>query len=418
VVRLDGQSHPATDFLSGVYNTLGYHPDYLAIVGAHDALPQTRKPSIFDNPVEEHPVSDLPYGQIDSDPFLDIAIGRILGDTVNEQGNLATRTSQYENLLDGQWEYRFMESGLWGFDELRSIMLNSGYDQPEHLSQAQIETRTSLEVSAILHKDHSYCQVLGNAFETNTPTLFAPAVVLSRGCSVGGIDLMPTDQRAIVEHMLGSGAVAFIGATRNSIAYNTHIEIALFNEVLAGQTMGEAFKKGINDTIVHWIDENSSAFRYSLDIEILYGDPALRIAIPQEPITAPAQQQLTEQTLTVVPPEEWALVQFQQEQLNEWNFTGDLFMYAGAGVSPKTYWSGSHDTEDPYFGVQVPMDSAPSSITQNTTHDAPLGWDGTHHIDEHQDGTVTALWRVRLLDYDVYTGKIAKESAEFVYTIE
>lgn len=227
VVIPDGAAHPAVDALKGIYSVMGYHPEYLAIVGAHDALPQTRKPSIFDNPIEEHPVSDLPYGEIDDDPFLDIAIGRIVGQGVNEQSSLATRTVQYDRLKDGQWENRFVESGLWGFDELRSLMLNVGYEAPEHLSQSEINDRESLEVTAVLHKDHSYCQVLGNAFDIETSTRLAPSIVLSRGCSVGGIDLLPATSRSIVDHMLGTGAVAFIGASRNSIAHNTVIEVSL-----------------------------------------------------------------------------------------------------------------------------------------------------------------------------------------------
>ena len=99
----DDQTHPAVEQLSELYSHMGYHPEYLAIVGAHDSLPLTRKPSIFDNPVHEHPVSDLPYGDIDDDPFLDIAIGRIVGDTFPELSNLATRTSTYE--------HRTMETG-------------------------------------------------------------------------------------------------------------------------------------------------------------------------------------------------------------------------------------------------------------------------------------------------------------------
>ena len=197
----DDQTHPVVEQLSELYDHMGYHPEFLAIVGAHDALPLTRKPSIFDNPVNEHPVSDLPYGEVDDDPFLDIAIGRIVGDTVSELTNLATRTSTYEQLQNGEWEHRFVESGLWGFDELRPIMLNVGYDAPEHLSEQEISAKDSLEVGAILHKDHSYCQVLGHAFELSTPTLFAPAIVVSRGCSVGGMDLLSADQRLSLIHI-------------------------------------------------------------------------------------------------------------------------------------------------------------------------------------------------------------------------
>ena len=415
----DDQTHPVIERLNELYDHMGYHPEFLAIVGAHDALPLTRKPSIFDNPIHEHPVSDLPYGETDEDPFLDIAIGRIVGDTFSELSNLATRTSTYEQLQNGDWEHRFMESGLWGFDELRPIMLNVGYDAPEHLSEQEISAKESLEVGAILHKDHSYCQVLGHAFELSTPTLFAPAIVVSRGCSVGGVDLLNSNQRSIVDHMLGLGAVAFVGASRNAIAHNTIIEVSMWNHMLGGETAGQAFRSGINDTIVHWLDDNnSSALRYSLDIEMLFGDPAWELSIPNDPTTLPAYATDEEDVVTVHAPEEWALIEFMPEQLEEWNFSGDLFMYAGPGAIPKTYWSGSHDAEDLYYGVKIDRPTAPLSVTQQSNHDTPLGGTGHHYIDFHQDGSVSIHWSVRLIDYDMYTGEMIAESSSFEFIME
>ena len=414
----EGQTHPVVSYLDGLYDQMGYHPEFLAIVGAHDALPLSRKPSIFNNPVNEHPVSDLPYGEVDDDPFLDIAIGRIIGDNIFELSNLATRTATYEKLQDDHWENRFIESGLWGFDELRPLMLNVGFEAPEHLTQQQISSRASLEVGAILHKDHSYCQVLGHAFEIYTPTLFAPAIVISRGCSVGGVDLLPASSRSIVDHMLGQGAVAFVGASRNSIAYNTIIEVSLWNHLLDGQTVGQAFRSGINDTIVHWRDDNSSAFRYSLDIEVLFDDPAWEMFVPDDYQNQPAHHSQQDSLVSIFPPEQWSLIAFMPEQLAEWNFTGDLFMYAGPGAIPKTYWAGAHDAEDLYYGVKIDRETAPTSVTQQTSHDSPLGWSGNYYIDEHQDGTVSVHWGVRLIDYDMYTGDMTAQSPHFDYLVE
>ncbi len=412
------ETHPVTSALGAVYEELGYHPDYLAIVGAHDALPQSRKPSIFDNPIEEHPVSDLPYGDIDADPFLDIAIGRIAGDTVSELSNLAVRSANYELLVDGNWEYQAVESGLWGFDELRDILMNVGFERPEHLSLAEINAQDSLEVGAFLHKDHSACWVLGNGFELDTATLLAPAVVLSRGCSVTGMDQLATDSRSIVDHLLGSGAVAFIGASRNSIAQNTITEVSMWNHMLEGKSLGESFRAGINDAMVHWRDEgDSAALRYSIDIELLYGDPALRMFVPEQPLSQPANARLEEDTVIVTGPAEWNVVQYHPEQLAEWNYDGDLFMYTGAGASPHTYWAGSYDLEDMYFGVQVPLETAPSGVTQLQMAESPLGWTGGVYIDQHQDGTVTALWRVRLLDFDPSTGDLTGEAAKLHYQL-
>ena len=417
-VVADGGDHPVLPALADVYEQLGGPPEHLAIVGAHDALPQMRKPTIFDNPLEEQPVSDLPYGEIDEDPFLDLAIGRLVGDTVEELSVIATRTSMYENLMDGTWERNFVESGLWGFDELRSITLNVGFEAPQHLSQGEIDASRSLEIGAFLHKDHSYCQVLGNAVDVDTTTLFSPAVVVSRGCSVGGMDLLSDSQRSIVDHMFGRGVVAFVGASRNAIAYNTLIEVSLWNQLVDGRTLGQSFRHGVNDAIVHWLDDGSTAMRYAIDTEIVYGDPAFRMHIPSNYLTSPAGQSFDGATLTVTAPETWTRVQYHPEMLAEWSYDGDLYMYTAPGASPRTYWAGLYDLEDMYFGVQLPLAQPPASVQALDTHPAPLGWPETYHLDGHVDGTTTALWRVRLLDFNEHTGAIVTDAAAFEYAVD
>ena len=74
-------------------------------------------------------------------------------------------------------------------------------------------------------------------------------------------------------------------------------------------------------------------------------------------------------------------------------------MYTGAGANPMTYWAGSYDKEDMYFGVQIHLEDAPNNIVQNEVFASPLGWSEQYHLDWHQDGSVTALWKVRLLDF-------------------
>jgi len=249
--------------------------------------------------------------------------------------------------------------------------------------------------------------------------LYAPAVVTSRGCSVGGMDLVQSNQRTIVEHMLGNGAVAFLGATRNSIAENTLIEVAFWNRILSGETLGEAFRGGINEMMVHWVDDGYSAgVRYSIDIEILYGDPAMTYYVPAEPIVKPASAELVENTVTVRGPAEWTLVQFLPEQLEEWNYEEDLFMYVGPGASPRTYWTGSHDSEDLYYGVNIHVPSAVNRIEEQSLVMDPLGWSGRFHTDSHQDGTYTIRWRVRLIDYDMTTGEIYSQMAQTSYELD
>ena len=183
--------------------------------------------------------------------------------------------------------------------------------------------------------------------------------------------------------------------------------------------MGEAFRAGINDMIVHWLDEReSSGIRYSLDIEILYGDPALQFRTPSAPMTRPAEVNLDGTNAVVLAPAMWNRVQFLPEQLAEWGYTGDLFMYVGHGASPRAYWAGAYDREDLYYGVNLVVDGPVSAVTETSMMEAPLGWSGSYYVDQHADGTSSLLWRVRLLDYDMVTGEIlrAVDRAEYELT--
>jgi len=286
------------------------------------------------------------------------------------------------------------------------------------VSESDIAMAGSLEVGAFLHRDHSYCQILGHAVDINTTTLFAPAVVMSSGCSVGGIDMLRDDQRSIAEHMFAQGAVAFVGAARNAIAYNTIIQVSLWNQMLAGHTLGESFRHGVNDAIVHWLDDGSSAMRYAIDTEIVFGDPAFRMHVPGEYETEPAAQTFDGSTLTVTGPEEWTMVPYHPEMLAEWGYESELYMYTAPGAIPRVYWAGSYDNQDMYFGVQLHLDEAPVSIEELSEAPSPLGLGGGLHIDEHADGSASAMWRVRLLDFDEHTGEIRAEQSEFVYAVD
>ncbi len=405
----------ALSHLDDRYAQLGRHPEHLALVGSFDVIPIERRRSLFDVPESEWPVTDIPYGERDGDPFREIAVGRIYTDSLYRGSLLAGRTVAYEFLRDGNWDQRFIESGLWGFDELRAILLNVGFEPPEHPTEAEINARRSIEASAILHKDHSHCTVLGHAFDVNTEALYAPAVVLSRGCSVAGIDLVNLNTRTVPGKMLGRGAVAFVGAPRNSIAGNTVTEVAFFNYLLEGQTLGQAMRSAFNNATVHYLDENSDAgMRYVLDNEMLFGDPALRFHVPGDWLTRPARATRDGNEVTVTAPEAWTQVQFMPEQLDEWNYQGELFMYVGPGAEPKTYWSGQYDTEDLYYTVAIalPGDVPTASLTDLTPQPAPLGWHGAHYVDGHADGTKTVRWRVRLLDYSMTTGEVQRRLDE------
>ena len=91
-----------------------------------------------------------------------------------------------------------------------------------HPTEEQIENMGMIEAAAMLHKDHSNCMILGHAMDVRTEVLFAPTVVVSMGCSVAGMDQVFETQRTMVDHVLGSGAVAFMGASQCDCRKHLH----------------------------------------------------------------------------------------------------------------------------------------------------------------------------------------------------
>ena len=61
------------------YDTMGRHPEHLALVGSFDVIPIERRPSLFDVPEREWPVTDIPYGERDDDPFRDCCRPHLYG---------------------------------------------------------------------------------------------------------------------------------------------------------------------------------------------------------------------------------------------------------------------------------------------------------------------------------------------------
>ena len=113
--------------------------------------------------------------------------------------------------------------------------------------------------------------------------------------------------------------------------------------------------------------------------------------------------------VTVTGPELWTKIRFNRAQLDEWSFNDDLFMYAAPGAEPKTYWSGSHDREDLYFLAKVTPDFVVEDVSALDSSSEMVGWNGNYYIDEHQDGSQSLLWQVRLLDYDMRTGEVLNQ---------
>jgi len=90
--------------LKQLYQAMGRHPSFLALVGGAHSIPLAyRVPNDNVGNFYGSP-ADLDYADVDADPFLEIAIGRIMAYNIQDVTLLTSRISTYEQLLDGGWE--------------------------------------------------------------------------------------------------------------------------------------------------------------------------------------------------------------------------------------------------------------------------------------------------------------------------
>jgi hypothetical protein len=381
---------------------------YLALVGgpASGAIPF----HIFHSGVgcwETAKVHDWPYADLDSDPFLDIAVGRLVAKNLASLSLVVSRISTYEQLRDGNWDSNYaiagdLQEAMYVFTPAFS---NVGFKE-ERLPQQQ-DTGV-LEKAAIVHNAHSSYTSLGGFFGTWSQTLLAPAVVTSSGCSTAGIDRSGPDA-SVALHMLHQGAVSFMGAPHNAVTRSKLTHHAFWDALLRGETLGNAFAESINDWMVIVEEDHKGNPTHAPQNIVLFGDPALRLHAPQKPAVPPARVEEQGDIVTAYGPTEWTLNSDTSGLAQEWNWPGKLHYFGAPGAVQLYYWAGKYDKSKQFLFARFHTKAANAKLEKTSESPAGLGWTGLVHVDEHSDGSHTLIWRVRLLDFDVETGSIAAQ---------
>jgi hypothetical protein len=447
--------HRALQTLRNAIAVCPHPPEHVAIVGGFDVLPPCDSDSDC-NDSKIYAVTDIPYGcQLDGgndyscNKFRDMAIGRIYSESLCCGTLLASRTVNYELLLDAEWTNTIVVSGTWGFPELSRLFQIADVDQhPKHLLKTNVCNERIVQASAILHEDHSSAVDLGNFVSCKTPALYTPAVVLTRGCHGAGIDEGNRRHGSIAGRMLGRGVVCYVGSPRSPTTNNTLTEVAFFHELLyresGDMSVGKAMRSAFNKAMVHHLDQGCMS-KYCLENELLLGDPALVPCFAGAGVTAttkslscddvvkPASASMDDDGIvTLVGPSEWSKTPIHHDQLKEWKCKGNLYTYVAPFVEQETTWCGNgYDQQELYHVVSI---SLPAGVgVQNvvaldatesfggTIHTAKSGWtqrwwpSERHFLQRNWDGSSTLIWRVRLLDYDMESGAIKAElkSARF-----
>lgn len=383
---------------------LGRHPAYVCIVGLYDAIPFGHSPG-------SEAVSDLPYSQADEDPFMEMSVGRVIGESATDVTLLAARSVSYADLLDPAWSTRVASVGDWVTATRQTTILleNAGFDAPVEPAEQYADTDL-LNRAVVTHAQHAAPLGLGYGPNNLYEGLLAPCLVESFiGCASSGLDLPLATKSPrwvngrpgqwVAARMLQKGAVAYLGNTRPASAFNSTAHAEFWNTLLEGATVGQALQTGLNTTIYYGeLEKPVMTFGHAARMIQLYGDPALKIHVPHSPTVRPPQIRVDGKRLVVTGPSAWWV-------------NGPL--HHAPGIHP--------EFADPgHFHVNWHTRNQVTEIQQISELPSPLGWNRKLLVDEHQDGSRTLHWRVKLIDFDPTTGAVRNraERVEFALGVE
>lgn len=382
-------------------------PEYLCLVGWPEALPMV----IVDHGqgIDADLVSDLPLAQHDDDPFVEPAFARFLAEDLPSATLLACRGFVREELGAARWRGRFA-TAEWAGDE-RALYEHVGLRFAGHHEGGQpFGERSPLgEVDLLVHASHAMWTEIGKTYAWNTPTLLAPSLVISSGCSTASLD-QDASRRSAPARLLRNGAVAYAGNGRRGIAQSAFFFSELWNALQCGETLGVAHRRAVNHTLVTMLDHGQSrggSYYYQAYHQAVFGDPALVFGYGKPSGPRAARTELRGRRAIVHGPARW--VRWSAPPLAEWGCElAQIHSWRGAGVAVERHWLGREKRdEERYFVVaEVVVPARFHGVEVVGQAPAGLGWDGACHLDEHADGTRSLYWRVRVLDGDARSGAL------------
>jgi len=389
--------------LAQFYDKIGHHPKYLAIVGFTDVFPFGITHSAMYNSVDYH-ITDQVFANVDSDPFYEIATGRIVGENVTFVTLFAARCLTYSDLVDLSWAQNMCHVCPIGA-EFRSRFYtapnqfeNCGFNVENWYS---VSPRDRTKYGVFVQDEHGW------PFGIEPPTfgLIAPCVVETGGCNIGAVDENYYDSswrdwktfNAVV--LARQGAICLNASVRGTPATKDFGRDNFYKAILYdGATLGEARLHELNSMVI-----NQSHY-YHINGNVFYGDPAVKIYTPPVKATCDAAHvTVNGNTLTVHGPGTY-WVDFAEI----WFDPDGRYVYAAPGLGGSIYDYSDDDPAQTFIATYT-TDLQIISMTQESGVPSPLGWkNALYMIDEHYDNTRTIYWQVRFDDFDYENGVFNK----------
>jgi hypothetical protein len=399
---------------------IGSAPDLLCLVAMPDSLPMA--PVESKDGIDVAPVSDLEYGNIDADPFVETSTGRFVAEDFGAALVLASRGLAYDELVDPEWSSRFAMAEWEG--QYGDLFANAGFEAAPHLELgATITTGSPLtSVAAIVHASHASWRGLGTTYSSDSHVLLAPCVVESAGCSTASLDQDP-EHVSVAARLLKNGAIAFVGNVRRTIAQYELYRSEFWNSVLLGESLGRAHRRALNHMLVAALENDehdAGPHRYELYNVAFYGDPALVLHRPAAPRIRAAHTERSGNEVRVHAPATWWKSRVFAPDDWKRDPAATITTFRGFGVDVEDRWDAAHkrNLETPYFVAEVTTNQHVKKLVPIAAPASPLGWSGRFWIDEHGDGTRTILFRVRLIDFDMDAGAVLSTVESLRFRVE
>lgn len=425
VVPVGGDEAPAKDaaaaraVLERTRAVLRAAPEYLCLVAMPEAIAMPASPA--PEGIDSDPPSDLAYGNVDADPFLELAVGRFVAESGAAGTLLAARSLAYGELASPAWSDRF---AVAEWERLAApAFVDAGFAPVVQEGAGPISRGSPwTSVAALVHGAHSSWLQLGSTYAHDSDVLVAPCVVESSGCSPASLDQDP-ERRSVALRLLRNGAVAFVGNVRRAIAEQEIYRSEFWNGVLAGASLGRANRAARNRTLVAVLAKGEAErgpHRYQLHNGAFYGDPALVMRLPTAPKGKPAEVVVRGHDVTIRAPSEW----WSGEALavEDWKYTASAKItgWRGAGVGVESSWDAEHrrNREVLVLTAEVRTSLRVDGLEAIRPPPAPLGWDGKVFQDEHSDGSRSLWFRVRLIDFDMGAGEVLQQVEDLRFRLE
>lgn len=365
-------------------------------------------------------VSDIPLAQTDADPFVDVAYARFIGEDVASATLQASRGLVVDDFKERGFASRFA-TAEWATPSqpvLESVGLTSCGHHP---GTKFISPGSPLGAAGwIVHASHAMWTVLGDTYAWDTQTLLSPCFVQSDGCSTAALD-MDDQCRSAPAQMMRNGALAFAGAARRNTAEGELFTTEFGNAIARGLSVGEAHRAALNAMMVAMLSRGQAAggpYHYQLYIASAYGDPAIVFMKDNagRELKHATHLEVDGMKATVVVGGPWQRSEYPP--VSDWNCpTPRIFTWRGLGVGAESTWypAESRNQDDLIYTAEARTTRKTTGVEAADDPDHRWKFDGKSYIDDHEDGTRSIYWRVRLVDFDMNKGEIRaqRDRAEF-----